>query len=283
MITDAQQGKEIQIALETNQSLLLNAPLLTASGTAFPCLIALHPVYSLLPLVGTCVGSSIETDNFDRYVRVTESMTGDTSTGKGVDFEYEYQIWLFCDSSKSVEIHTAETTEMARMLRILPQSVLNEVLPCALAEIARLEGMCNRSMLSRSFLTETEEGINASKGMECSKNNHLESIRCKNTFLIFSYLCFMLWYSLAWHGMAWQDMTCNDLFCILRGPLSILSVTAMLTLCILAPTLACTCHARPRLFTIPHIHILTITMCMLITAPCYYCSCTHCDCPSRPC
>lgn len=261
MISDAQQGKEVQIALETNQSLLLKAPLLTAGGTSFPCLLALHPVYSLVPLVGTCVGNSLETDNFDRYVRVTESMIGDNSTGKGVEFEYEYQIWLFCDSSKSVEIHTAETTEMARMLRILPQSVLNEVLPCALAEIARLEGMCNRSMLSRSFLTETEEGIDVSQGMECNKNNHLESIRCKNAYLIFSLLHAMAWH--AWH--AWQDMISCALFCILRGPLTIFSVTAMSILCIVAPTLACTYPAHTRLFTIPHTNAFLRFLCACLS------------------
>ena len=184
MITDAHQGAEIQLALDTNQSLLLKAPILRANGTSFPCLLALHPVFNIVPHVASGVGNGPEMNNFDRYVRVTESMAGDTSTGKGTDFEYEYQIWLLCDSSKSEETYSAEIMEMARILRILPQSVLNEVLPCALAEIARLEGICNRSMLSRSYLTEYEEGIDISKSMECNKNNHLESIRSKITDLL---------------------------------------------------------------------------------------------------
>lgn len=184
MINDSTQSADIQTALDTNQSLLVKSPFRRADGTSFPCLLALHPVFSLLPHIGSGVGNSIELDKFDRYVRVTESMTGDSSAGKGIDFEYEYQVWLFCDTSKSEEVHSVEIAEMARLLRILPQSVLNEMLPCALSEIARLEGICNRSMLSRSFLNECEEGIDITRSMETNKNNHLESIRSKTSLPI---------------------------------------------------------------------------------------------------
>ena len=186
LITDTTQSADIQTSLDTNQSLLVKSPFRRADGTSFPCLLALHPVFSLLPHMGSGVGNSIELDKFDRYVRVTESMTGDSSAGKGNDFEYEYQVWLFCDTSKSEEVHYVEIAEMARLLRILPQSVLNEMLPCALSEIARLEGICNRSMLSRSFLNECEEGIDITRSMETYKNNHLESIRSKTSHPISS-------------------------------------------------------------------------------------------------
>lgn len=138
----------------------------------FPCLLALHPVVNLS--VKTEYHHLDVSHNDSTYVRVTESMT-EKHSNNGHDLEYKYQIWLFVDSSKPQAIHSLEITEMARILRLLPQSVFNQMLPGATAAVAQLEDLCNIKSFSRSFLTEFAENIDVTKNFD--SGHHLSSIR----------------------------------------------------------------------------------------------------------
>jgi hypothetical protein len=95
----------------------------------------------------------------------------------GHDLEYKYQIWLFIDSSLPPHVHSLEITEMARILRILPQSVFNQMLPGATAAVAQLEDLCNIKSFSRSFLTEFAENIDVTRNLGSSNGHHLSTIR----------------------------------------------------------------------------------------------------------
>lgn len=144
-----------------------------ADGTVFPCLLALHPVVNLAVRTGFHYDVS---HNDGAYVRVTESMT-EKHSSHGHDLEYKYQIWLFIDSSLPPHVHSLEITEMARILRILPQSVFNQMLPGATAAVAQLEDLCNIKSFSRSFLTEFAENIDVTRNLDSSNGHHLSTIR----------------------------------------------------------------------------------------------------------
>lgn len=144
-----------------------------ADGTVFPCLLALHPVVNLAVRTGFHYDVS---HNDGAYVRVTESMT-EKHSSHGHDLEYKYQIWLFIDSSLPPHVHSVEITEMARILRILPQSVFNQMLPGATAAVAQLEDLCNIKSFSRSFLTEFAENIDVTRNLDSSNGHHLSTIR----------------------------------------------------------------------------------------------------------
>jgi hypothetical protein len=164
---------EVESALKHNQALVIKLNQQKADGTVFPCLLALHPVVNVAVKTGFHFDAS---NNDGAYVRVTETMT-EKHSSHGHDLEYKYQIWLFIDSSKPQHIHSAEIIEMARILRLLPQSVFNQMLPGATAAVAQLEDLCNIKSFSRSFLTEFAENIDVTRNFDSSNGHHLSTIR----------------------------------------------------------------------------------------------------------
>ena len=134
-----------------------------ADGSVFPCLLALHPIVHLIEKAA----SSIDLTCLDAYVRVTESMTEKTFTR--TDLQYKFQIWFFLDCSKSPDIHIAEITETARILRLLPQSLLNQMLPGTSEAVASLEELCNVKSFSRSFISEISIGQDTDSQMSAIK------------------------------------------------------------------------------------------------------------------
>jgi hypothetical protein len=164
---------EVESALKHNQALVIKLNQQKADGTVFPCLLALHPVVNVAVKTGFHYDVS---HNDGAYVRVTESMT-EKHSSHGHELEYKYQIWLFIDSSKPQHIHSLEITEMARILRLLPQSVFNQMLPGATAAVAQLEDLCNIKSFSRSFLTEFAENIDVTRNFDSGNGHHLSTIR----------------------------------------------------------------------------------------------------------
>ena len=154
---------EIDNALRTSQRLIIRQTQYKSDGSKFPCLLALHPVFKCVTKTNS---SSSSTSSFGRnqhlqgtgcdYVRVTEDMVG-ADLGPSHSVEYKYQIWLFIDCNISEEKYLLEITEMARILRILPQTVLNDYLDENTAVVAELENLCNIRSFSRSFYAEIVE------------------------------------------------------------------------------------------------------------------------------
>ena len=154
---------EIDNALHTSQRLIIRHTQYKSDGSKFPCLLALHPVFKCVTKTSS---SSSSSSSFGRnqhlqgigcdYVRVTEDMVG-ADLGPSHSVEYKYQIWLFIDCNISEEKYLFEITEMARILRILPQTVLNDYLDENTAVVAELENLCNIRSFSRSFYAEIIE------------------------------------------------------------------------------------------------------------------------------
>lgn len=79
---------------------------------------------------------------------------GENDQGLTHSAEYKYQIWLLINCDKSDKDVALEMTEMARILRILPQSLLNESLPGNSVAVAELDDYCNTKSFSKSFMEE---------------------------------------------------------------------------------------------------------------------------------
>ena len=146
-------SEEIDTALRTSQRLIIRLNQYKSDRSKFPCLLALHPVFKCVTKTTFSPGKYQERS---KYVRATEDMTGE-KVGSSHSVEYKYQIWLFIDCNKSDRNHTVEITEMARILRILPQTVLNDYLEENTAVVAELENLSNIKSFSRSFYAEIIE------------------------------------------------------------------------------------------------------------------------------
>ena len=146
-------SEEIDTALRTSQRLIIRLNQYKSDRSKFPCLLALHPVFKCVTKTTFSPGKYQERS---KYVRATEDMTGE-NVGSSHSVEYKYQIWLFIDCNKSDRNHTVEITEMARILRILPQTVLNDYLEENTAVVAELENLSNIKSFSRSFYAEIIE------------------------------------------------------------------------------------------------------------------------------
>lgn len=155
--------EEIDNALRTSQRLVTRLTQYKSDRSKFNCLLALHPVFKCVTKTNTNSSLISSRNNLRNqqgtgcdYVRVTEDMVG-ADLGPCHLVEYKYQIWLFIDCNKSERKHLFEITEMARILRILPQTVLNDFLDENTAVVAELENLCNIRSFSRSFFAEIVE------------------------------------------------------------------------------------------------------------------------------
>ena len=88
--------------------------------------------------------------------------------------EYKYQIWLIIDCNKSEKEHSLEITEMSRLLRMLPQTILNEQLPGSTDAITELENICNLKSFSQSLFTEIGDNVENKIGV------HSSTVSCEN-------------------------------------------------------------------------------------------------------
>lgn len=161
-------------ALDQNKSTVVKLYQKRADGSDFPCLLALHPIVHLTEKSA----SSVDLSCLDAYVRVTESMTEKAFTRSHL--QYKFQIWFFLDCSKSADTHIAELAETARILRLLPQSMLNQMLPGTTEAVALLENLCNVKSFSRSFFTEISTGQDSDSHMAAIKGT---TFYCFSTIL----------------------------------------------------------------------------------------------------